>query len=285
MSWYDRDYYRTQSDGYRGGFGGFSGFGLPRPTRLVTWLLIGNVAAFVLTAICGPLNNSNPLYVAGSLKSIRSDVAWELWRFVTYQFLHGGTWHLFANMLGLYFFGPPLERTWGPRRFVLFCFGCGIVGGLTFWVLGGWADPGSYLIGASGAVLGLLTACAVLFPGMMIILLFFPVPIRVAAVLLVGLYTLSLLSTRSLADACHLGGMAAAYVYIRSQRWQHQVSARRRQQHWQRAMAEEQRDQEIVDRILEKIHEHGMQSLTWWEKRALRRATERQRQRERLSRR
>jgi len=59
----------------------------------------------------------------------------QVWRLVTYQFLHGSAFHLLANMLGLFFLGPTLERHWGSKRFLVFYLFCGVAGGLSYYLL------------------------------------------------------------------------------------------------------------------------------------------------------
>jgi len=275
MSWYDRDYYRDRPRQHPYGTIGWS---LPKPTPVVKYLLIINLAVFVLGAIWGPalIRRYFALW-SGGVREL-----FEIWRLITYQFLHSDTnvWHLVFNMIGIYFLGPPLERHWGSRRFLTFYLGCGVAGGVAFLILGGLTAQANPIVGASGAVLGLLAACALLFPQMMIILLFFPVPIRFAALLLGGVYLLSVLSTASLSNACHLGGMLAGLAYVWfGPAWRQFSSAQKRGQ-WEKRLAEEQAEQEMVDRILAKVHREGIDSLSRHEKRALRQATERQRERD-----
>jgi len=273
MSWQERDYYRADSGG-----GGMPGIGFPKPTPLVTKLLIANVVFFVLTAIARP----ERIYSIGALLGVESGNTWQIWRLITYQFLHGGPWHLFMNMLGLYFFGPPLERTWGAKRFIVFYLACGVIGGLAYLSLSAITTMPSYLIGASGAVLGLLAACAMLFPRMIIILIIFPMPIRMVAALLVGVYVLNILWSGDLADACHLGGMICGFAYVRAGPWYSRFKGDLGFRYRQKLREEEKHDQQIVDKILEKIHLHGMGSLTRREKQMLKKATERQQQREKF---
>src|SRR5262245_58591405 len=84
-----------------------------------------------------------------------------LWQLVTYIFLHGGVFHILFNMFALYMFGSELEQLWGTRQFTKFFFICGIGAGITSVV----ASPHSLntIIGASGAIFGLLLAYGVLF--------------------------------------------------------------------------------------------------------------------------
>ena len=193
--------------------------------------------------------------------------------------------HIFFNMIGLYFLGPPLERLWGGQKFFAFYTFCGIVAGVGFaliQVLSG--GSGAFLIGASGCILGCIAACAILFPQMMLILLFFPVPIRAAAVILAVLYALMVISEKNLSEAAHLAGMAGGVIWIWGQRRWPQMGlglgtrTRTGEGAWRRKIRDMQDDEEKVDRILDKIRKQGMGSLTWWEKRFLKQASERRRQ-------
>lgn len=271
MSWYDRDYYRQQPGPYQHGP---LNFGLPKPTRIVKYLLILNFAVFVITAAGrGGVFN---IYAYFQLQN-GSIVTLQLWRLISYQFLHGNPSHIFWNMLGLYFFGPPIEQYWGARRFTVFYLSCGVVGGLMFLLLGSLQPMPHSLVGASGSVLGLLGACAVLFPRMMILLLFFPVPIRFAALLFGGMYALNVLWSRDLADACHLAGMltGVACVWVMPL-WYRFVTVSRRHLD-EKQQADRQIQQEQVDAILAKVHREGIHRLTRKEKRILQQATDMQR--------
>ncbi len=272
MSWYDRDYYREPSSGFGGS--GMS-FGFPPPSKYVKYLLIINIAVFILQAIF-----RGRIEAAFALLSFRSLDVSVVWRIVTYQFLHGGTFHLLFNMLGLYFFGPPIERLWGSKKFLAFYLGCGVIGGLAYLALSAITGTAAFLIGASGAVLGLLAACAVLFPQMMIILLIFPVPIRFAALLLAGIYALNVISAGNLADACHFGGMLAGFIYTYYQPMLEDISRKRYWERQERLSKQEIEDQRKIDEILEKVHRDGINSLSWREKRTLKKITQRQRERD-----
>jgi membrane associated rhomboid family serine protease len=80
----------------------------------------------------------------------------EVWRLLTYMFLHGGPFHLFFNLLALWMFGVEIEQLWGTRRFVVFYLAGGVCSGL----LSVFMAPGVFVIGASGAVLAVLTVYA-----------------------------------------------------------------------------------------------------------------------------
>jgi len=284
MGWYDRPYAGSDEPRTTPTLGGF---GLPRPTRVVKILLIVNVLVFIVVALSGRYTST--AYEFGALSPQRV-VSGQVWRLVTYQYLHDpySAFHILFNMLGLYFLGTPLERRWGPKAFFAFYTAAGGLAGVAYlllvWI--GWLRPG-LMVGASGSVLGLLGACAVLFPGFVIILLFFPVPIRVAAVIFVAIYVLNLMARGRNAggDAAHLAGLAFGVLWaaygpgsVRS------FVRRRREGAWQRNLQRRQREQAEVDRILDKIRRQGIASLTRREKRTLRQATARQQREERQQR-
>ncbi len=275
--------------------GGGLGFALPRLTPVVKYLLIANVVIFLLTVFGGGLHSFLLYHFSmaafGAPEATSGGVlSGHIWRLVTYQYLHdtSSPWHLFFNMLGLYFLGTRLEQRWGPKTFFWFYTVCGIMGGLLFTVLVAIGFlPDGRMIGASGSVLGLLGGCAVLMPDFVIILLFFPVPIRFATVLFVGIYVLSLLSAFATGspgaggDAAHLGGLAFGVAWcIWGWEWLGQLREKKQRGAWERRLRHEQELNQEVDRILAKVHDNGIQSLTRREKQILSEATEAQQNRE-----
>jgi membrane associated rhomboid family serine protease len=269
MAWQDREYYRGGASGVRLSF--------PKPTPLALALIGVCMFIFIVQAITAPAAGLSPMVMWGSLTL--ADGAWIMqpWRWITYQYLHGSGGHVFFNSLFIYFFVPPLERRWGAgRTFVFYTLG-GIAAGVLYAVLSLFL-PVTYLIGASGSIFAALGACAYLFPEMMLFLI---IPIRIAAALFALLFLLTIVGDRDRSDAAHLGGLAFGFFAPmlggpflgRVLGWWQIRRAHRLAQ-------EEYQEQETVDRILEKVHEHGMHSLTWRERRLLKRATERQRKRE-----
>jgi membrane associated rhomboid family serine protease len=140
------------------------------------------------------------------------------WTVVTYMFVHGGVLHLAGNMYALFVFGPRLEHTWGQKRFLWFYLLCGL-GGVVFHVL--FLRHGG-LVGASAAVFGVMTAYAMQWPNDEIYL-FALVPVRVRTLvvtLLVFNLVMGLLVTAgsggaNIAYFAHVGGIVAAYVFMR----------------------------------------------------------------------
>ena len=273
MGFQDR-YYNQQQQPF--GPGGGMSFGLPRLTPMVKYLLIINCAVFVLQLIFREKLES--LFAATGQSYIE---ALQVWRLITFQFLHSvqTPFHLLFNMIGLYFLGPVLERSWGSQKFLIFYLLCGAVGGLLFVTFSylGWMT-GFYLIGASGGVLGLLVACAILFPQIRVILFIFPMQIRSAAILFAIFYFLTVVTGGANAggDLCHLGGMATGFIWVMGRGRFGQLFAKRQESAYKRKWEQQQKLQYEVDRILAKVHEQGVQSLTRKEKQILQQATEQQ---------
>ena len=156
---------------------------MPRPGRVVGRLLIINIVVFFLQHVF--LRNWLVDWFA-----VVPARWWEIWRYVTFQFLHGGFGHIFFNMLALYFLGMMLEADWGGRRFLAFYLVCGVVAGIAHVLLTPVLNQPTWvpLIGASGGVYAVLLACAVFFPRIRILVYFlFPVPIRVVAAIFLGI--------------------------------------------------------------------------------------------------
>jgi len=155
------------------------------------------------------------------------------WQVVTYIFLHGGFFHILFNMFGLYMFGSELEATWGTREFTKFFFICGIGAALTSIV----ASPHSSvpIIGASGAIFGLLLAYGVLFPNRLIYLyMIIPIPAKWFVVIFGAITFLSAINaTQSgVAYVAHLGGMLFGFIYLKGSRIIPDI--RNRYDRWQR---------------------------------------------------
>jgi len=277
MGLHDRPYWKDDQGGFGGGgFGGGMHAGqMPKPGPAVTTLLIANVVMFFLQLVGG---------VEEQLVLI-PERWWYVWNYITCQFLHGYPMHLIFNMIGLYFLGMILEKAWGPRRFVTFYLACGVFAGICH-VLATFAMGSKTeipMLGASGGVYAIVVACAILFPHIRLILLFFLVPIRFAALLFVAVGVYSILAAHPddrTAHAAHLGGaaMAAVWVWVlpRLQIASREASLKRRQGAWDRKMKQRAAEQAEIDRILDKIKTNGLNSLNRREKDTLQKATRRQ---------
>lgn len=285
MGLYDRDYtqenFRSAYDRPQTRFA--SGI-----TPVVKWLLIINVAVFLVSFLITPVGKF--FFYWFSVYPATLGMSLQFWRLITYQFLHStsGFGHIFWNMLILFFFGPMLERLWGSRKFLVFYLVCGAAGGVLYplLALAGWLRVAP-LIGASGAILGMLAAGAILFPNMRVLVMFiFPVRLRIVAVILALVSILTLLRPEQFenagGEAAHLAGMAAGAIYVFSQGWRERFKLKIQSGRWEKKITAQRSLQAELDRILQKVHDSGIQSLTPKEKKLLRQATEAERMRNKL---
>lgn len=284
MGLYDRDY--TQAD-YHGGHGYRPQMRMmfPQMTPVVKWLIIVNVVVYVLTSVFPALARFAFDWL--SVYPLTIGMSLQIWRQITYQFLHdvSGFGHIFFNMLILYFLGVMLERTWGSRRFLKFYLMCGVTGGIVYPVLAniGWLSKGQ-LVGASGGVLGMIAACAILFPNIRVLVFFvFPVKLFIVAIALAGYAIINILQPGQFpnagGEAAHLGGMVAGAAYVLSQTWRAKLSGRVQHRFGEKRRVSQVNLQVDLNDILDKVHRNGIQSLTHREKRVLKQATELERKR------
>ena len=168
------------------------------------------VAVFLLQNLTGATTPA--LLEAGTLSTPVSNPYFRPWQVVTYGFLHGGLGHLFFNMLGLFFFGPVIEQRWGTRRFTVYYAVCLVGAALVQLLVAGLMGTGGPVIGASGAVLGVVLAFGILYPDEKIYLyLFFPIKAKYLVPLYAAfdLYAGVSGAQSGVAHFAHLGGMLA----------------------------------------------------------------------------
>lgn len=127
----------------------------PRFTVGVQGLIAANIAIYYLqlVGIFGSLEKTFG-FTLGAFEG-----RW--WTAVTFMFVHGGFWHLVANMYALYLFGPRLEQAWGMKRFLRFYLFCSIAGLLAH---AAFVRDGAMLIGASAPIFGVMIATAITWP-------------------------------------------------------------------------------------------------------------------------
>jgi membrane associated rhomboid family serine protease len=182
---------------------------LPPVTR---GLILANIAVFLLQQMNGAMTYYLGLWPLGT-------APFQPWQIITYGFLHGSVMHIFVNMFALYMFGGPLERLFGPRRFLNLYLASIITAALSQLAYAAFtAAPPYETIGASGGVFGVLLAFAMYFPRQTIVLLIPPIPMP--AWLFVTLYGLLELFLGvsgmevNVAHFAHLGGMLGAWLLI-----------------------------------------------------------------------
>jgi membrane associated rhomboid family serine protease len=203
-------------------------FGPGPLTPAIKILIAVNVIAFLVDAFSrGAL--TGPLGASAMRLALRPEEFFSLqvWQPLTYMFLHGGIFHLLFNMLVLWMFGTELERMWGTRFFAKFYLVAGLGAAATTIVLS--FMPGmfgnqlyySLTVGASGAVFGVLMAYGLYFPHRPIYFWFlFPVPAKYFVMIIgaIALFSSMQATGSGIAHTTHLGGLVAAYVYLKGSR-------------------------------------------------------------------
>ena len=188
----------------------------------VKWLLISNSALFIL-AFFAKLAGIGRIfdYLALTPAAVVKDLY--VWQLATYMFLHAGFLHILFNMLTLWWFGAELEQLWGTRRFVNFYMTCGVGAGVAVVALNyllPWGNPGLATVGASGAVLGLLMAFAMLFPNRTMMWNFL-IPIQMkwfVLIMVVVTLMMSFQSGNGVSSFAHLGGLFVGWVLMKMPR-------------------------------------------------------------------
>jgi membrane associated rhomboid family serine protease len=229
MGIYDRDYYREPVRPPRTPVGGV------RVWSVTTWLIVINIAVFVIDNVVrlnyyrfGQWRQDGLLTIWGHFSVELAIYQMQLWRFITFQFLHANLIHLLLNMFGLYFFGPLIEMYLGSRRYLAFYLLCGIAGAVGYMVL--WAASGVTvvqlqvsalipLVGASAGIFGILIGAAQIAPDATVLVYgFFPVRLRAAAWVLLAVAVMTILRTGPNAggEAAHLGGAVLGWLLIRN---------------------------------------------------------------------
>ena len=193
-------------------------FGPGRVTPAVKFLLIANTAVFVfqtLIAFIGTgLDDQLNLYFGLVPPLVLND--FYVWQLFTYQFLHGGLFHLLFNMLAVWMFGCDLEQRWGSSFFLRYYFISVIGGGIlnTIFVPGQMGPS----IGASAGVYGILLAYGLIYPNRIIYFYFlFPIKMKYFVMIIgaISLYSSLTAGQSGIAHMAHLGGMLFGYIYLR----------------------------------------------------------------------
>jgi membrane associated rhomboid family serine protease len=234
-------------------------------TPWVKRLIVANVIVFFLQQTAPG--------VTGLLAFVPRYALLRPWTLLTYMFVHGGVTHILFNMLALYFFGPRVEERIGSNKFIALYTISGITGAhlsLNF-------APFSPIVGASGAIFGVMLAFARFWPDAQIYIMgILPLQARAAVILMAAISLWSGLqgSRSGVADFAHLGGFVGGWLYLvwldrrqgtrkfRSQATP--VVAKENLLQWRRvdpkSVHEVNRDE--VNRILDKISSKGLNSLT-----------------------
>lgn len=272
-------YERTTRFGFGGGL-----------TPAVKYLLIANGVVYLFQHLLG--SNADPTLIRYfGLHPSQVLGEFRIWQLFTYMFLHSRVpdiWHLLFNMFVLWMFGCEVERSLGKREFLKFYFICGIGAGVLHVIFSAlFFDPRIPVIGASGAIYGVMVAFAVMFPERVItLLLFLFLPVQIRAKYLVMIFAGIALflgvfgSNDGVAHFAHLGGMAVGFAYLKLD-WRLEYLGERIRRHRESKRAlqklkrehDMQRFRERVDQVLDRINEVGYENLNEEERRILEQAS------------
>lgn len=264
--------------------------GFPSVGRATKRLLIALIAVYVLCLVVYLASPSGTVGKAYDWLGLapqlwREWAPWfPLWQLGSYGFLHavGDPMHVLGNALVLFFFGTMLEGWLGARRFLLVYFGAQLFGALVYLASGLALGDDGNAVGASGAVLGVLVACATLEPDSSVFLFPLPFPLKLKWVA-VGIVALDAIGAAldfkgghsQVAHLVHLGGAAYGFLAVRIgfASWDPVVW-------WQERTAEQRvesrlRDSQKLDQLLERIHRDGIHTLSEREREFLRRMSKR----------
>jgi membrane associated rhomboid family serine protease len=181
----------------------------------IKWLLISNTVVFLIWTL-GPIGFQQDVLTNLALNKVLSIKL--VWQLFTYQFLHGGVFHLVFNMLALWMFGSPLESDWGTRRFLRYYFICGVGAGLCDLALNLIVGGHAPTIGASGAIYGVLLAFGVCYPEQTVLMNFlFPIKAKYMVMIYAAIALYGSMGINSgVSNIAHLGGMAVGFLYLKS---------------------------------------------------------------------
>lgn len=179
-------------------------------------LILLNVILFIVFSILIFYNDSFINYIA--IKPANILQGKYLWTFFTSMFMHGGLFHLFANMLSLFFIGGLIEKILGSKRYLYFYLVSGLMASLIF-VLAGLIDSQSfnaYAVGASGAIFGLIGFLVMITPNLPVYIMFIPIPIKMKYAgpgMLIVLWLISIAGDIGIGNWAHFGGLLVGIIY------------------------------------------------------------------------
>ena len=245
-------------------------------TDAIKILIIINVGLFLLRFVA-----KSQIDLAG-IFGLSPNTVWPMiWQPITYMFIHGDLFHVLINMFVLWMFGSEMESIWGRAQFLRYYFLTGVGSGLV-WLLFNAGQSYSVLIGASGAIYGILIAYGMMFPNRTVYL-YFMIPIKVKwFVVFLGAvaFLSSFNNNTNISHLTHLSGMVIGFVYLRYYwHWKDFRFSVHKQIEEFRSSISSKRDQKKiemqneVDQLLDKINETGYDNLTEEEKDLLYRAS------------
>lgn len=299
MGIHDRDYVNSSRGmgSSSGGGGGQHIFARAPGWTVTTWIIVINIAIhFLALTVIPQLFDIGLLSVNTAFKQL------EVWRLITFQFLHDphSLMHLLMNMFGMWVFGPMVEQYLGRKKYLAFYLICGLAGGLLFAILNVISvktslniltiDYATPLIGASAGVFGVIIACAHVSPNSTIQLLFPPIPLKMRTFaygyVAIALFSLLMGTANAGGEAAHVGGAIAGFFFIRNSHFltdffdifgdsrKPKKKATKKRSSKNRSSYRNYKNapgptQDDIDKILQKVSQKGLASLSDKEKKLL----------------
>ncbi len=259
------------------GRGGFELFNRPTP-RVIKILLYVNIGVYIGDFLLRLLR-IHFLHDWFALTPERAVSDFMVWQYLTYAYLHSPTspLHILFNLLILWMFGCELAGYFGAKRFLVLYHVAAFTGGVA-QVVSQYVKnaPAESTVGASGAIMGLLAAYALLFPNRQILFfLIVPMKMKYFILIIIGVDFISgtnFLSTGT-AHFCHLGGILAGFLYMFLSGRLGEFFLRLEEKMRAREAEKEQDVRNTVDALLEKIRREGIHTLSAREKRFLNNAS------------
>ncbi|MCK4552838.1 rhomboid family intramembrane serine protease [Candidatus Pacearchaeota archaeon] len=180
-------------------------------------LILINVVLFILVRVLLSIEIiSENFFMSDIAISLENIKQLRLWTFLTSMFMHGGFFHLFANMFSLMFIGGLIERILGKKRYLWFYLISGLFAGVLYILIEFLSPSNLPAVGASGALFGLVGLLVLLTPNLPVYVMFIPIPIKMKYAgpgILIVLWIISRAANIGIGNTAHLGGLVCGLAY------------------------------------------------------------------------
>ena len=246
--------------------------------RGVKVLLIINIIVFVLTELSG---KRSTLFLSFGLVPSMVWTQLKIWQIFTYSFIHGGFFHIFFNMFVLWMFGKDLENQWGTKDFLIYYFVCGMGAGFITALFG--INSIIPIVGASGAIYGLLVAYGFTYPNRLVYLYgLFPLKVKhmVLGLGVIAFFASMSASQSNISHITHISGMIIGLIMMYFnlswsglKMWYFKFRLKYISQQSTINNDKEKQMRQKVDEILDKLNDNGWESITEKEEKYLNQAS------------
>jgi len=244
----------------------------------VKLLLIINIIVFVLTELSG---KRSTLFLSFGLVPSMVWSQLKIWQIFTYSFIHGGFFHIFFNMFVLWMFGKDLENKWGTKDFLIYYFICGMGAGFITVLFG--TNSIIPIVGASGAIYGLLVSYGFTYPNRLVYLYgLFPLKVKhmVLGLGVIAFFASMSASQSNISHITHISGMIIGLIMMYFnlswsgfKMWYFKFRLKNISQQSTKNNDKEKQMRQKVDEILDKLNDNGWESITEKEEKYLNQAS------------